>query len=406
MTPGQMMAVGLTVIGVGLAAGNPAVVIPGMLLCMVAGVSWLWANHLLSSVSCEASLSSRRARPGDRVDGQLVISNDQPFPIPWLDCRLEWPSELGVGRGTLVRHHNANRSIYRNVLSLRWFEKVVRRFQVSCDRRGEFIFGPLELRAADPFGLFEGKRSFELARHLLVYPRVVPVAVTHHARLSPFGEKPSPSWVLDDPAYFRGTRDYSPGDPFYRIEWKATARTGRLHTKLQDAPFATEVAVVLNVSTGEYCWEGVQADLVERTLVVAASVVQMLCKAGYRVGVCTNGFVRGAHGPAAVKVGAGPAHFGSCMQLLARVLLMPGTRFEPVLAAACRRLGTHTQVLVITGILTPGLVREAERHRAAGQKISVLYTGTGRPGSTKVPLYQVREEGNWDELAQITLYQT
>ncbi len=404
MTPGQIVGVGLAVIVIGLAAGNPAVVLPGMLLGMVGGVSWLWANHLLSNVSCETLLSARRARLGDKVGGELVIRNDQPFPIPWLDCRLDWPGDLSIDRGTLVRHYKPNRLIFRNVLSLRWFERVVRRFRITCDRRGEFVFGPLELRAADPFGMFEGKKDLDTHMRLLVYPRTVPVMVRRRTRQSPFGEKPSPSWILDDPACFRGARDYSPGDPFSRIEWKATARTGRLHTRLLDAPFATEVAVVLNVSTGEYCWEGVQVDLVERTLVVAASVVRMLCRAGYRVSVHTNGFIRGTQGPAAVKMGAGPAHFVTCMEMLARLLLMPGTRPEQVLASACRKAGDHTQVLVITGVLTRGLIQEAERQHNTGQTITVLFTGTARPElRMRFPLYLVKEEENWDELAQITL---
>ncbi|MCO5243834.1 MAG: hypothetical protein M9927_08390 [Anaerolineae bacterium] len=42
--------------------------------------------------------------------------------------------------------------LVRMVYALRWYERVHRRYRITCDQRGFFPFGPADLEAGDVFG--------------------------------------------------------------------------------------------------------------------------------------------------------------------------------------------------------------------------------------------------------------
>jgi uncharacterized protein (DUF58 family) len=405
MSASVLLWVGVLLIAVGLTMSNPVVVVPGMLVLLVVLVARLWTNDSLKkSISCKVSLLQKSARPGDVVDAHFEVKNDQPFPIPWLECSLEWPEELGCDSHTLAAHHQVNRAVLRNIFSLRWFERVTRKFRVRCDTRGEFWFGPVDMTIYDPFGFLEANTEVNTRERLVIYPKSVPVRATGPMTKSPFGEKPKRSWVFDDPSQFRGAREYTQSDPFSRIEWNSTARTGKLHTKLLDASFAAETAIVLDISTGEQPWDGVIRDVFERTILVCASLVRSTYLSGRRFGLFTNGYTRGSNTPAAARTGSGREQYTACMQVLGRIIAVRGFRARAVLAVTAKKVSEYAEIVLVTANLTKSLVQEIERQRVMGRAISVVLTEECALSSRlRVPTYIVGEKGTWSSLEQITL---
>lgn len=396
---------GLTIL-LGLMLGNPLIMVPGMLLMMVSAAAWFWVEVLPRHLHARVSLSRQRARWGEQVSGAVELVNDQPFPMPWVECTVNCSAQLKAG-GIQLNDTQSQPSTLHNTLALRWFEKVVRPFTVDCRIRGELSFGPTTLETSDPFGFFSGKKSLDNTRRLLVYPRTVPINTGRTVRTSPFGDQSALSWIFDDPARFHGSREYRPSDPFSRIEWKATARTGLLHTRVFDASFAAEVALVVNMNTREQVWHGTNAAILERTVMLAASVVQSCYQTGCRFAVYTNGFVRSERSSVLLKMGAGEKHLVGAMELLARV--MPTASVAPgrVLAAAGAAVREHTQILVITALITSAFERELVRQRSLGRRVTVLYTGKMPPQALNaIPVYTILEKEPWDELSAITLVKT
>ncbi len=388
MTAAPVTWVGILIIITGLLVGQAVIVISGMLLSTIGGLSWLWASHLLGSVSLSLSLDSKRARPGDLVGGRLTLENDQPFPVPWLECRIEWPEELPVDSGDLAAHHRLRRQTLTYVLSLRWFERVARKFGITCSRRGDHVFGPAEMVVADPFGFFEGRKTVGATERLIVYPRVFPLVPPRPETKSPFGDRARLSWLFDDPIHYRGSREYLPTDPFSRIDWKASARTGILHTRLQDASYAPEVALVLDVATVGQSWEGIRRDVLERAIEVAASLITAFHRDGYRFALYTNGFVRGSRGLAMARMGSGAGQFRACMDVLARLLPLPATRCERILDLAAGQVGDRARLTVISALHSPALRQAASRQRSRGRSISVVLTEADAvPERSRVPAY-------------------
>lgn len=85
-------------------------------------------------------------------------------------------------------------------------------------------------RAVEPYGLFTSDRTVPVDYNLVSYPRVYPVAARALAALAEMGTMGSgsvPTNLRGDGTEYAETRDYQPGDPLRRFDWKAYARTNK-----------------------------------------------------------------------------------------------------------------------------------------------------------------------------------
>ena len=93
-------------------------------------------------------------------------------------------------------------------------------------------------------------------QRILVYPRIVPVTELGLPAQHPFGDHRSSRRLVEDPMRLMGSRDYSQGDNFRFIHWKATARQQKLQTKVFEPSATRPLAIFLNMQTSPlYHWE-------------------------------------------------------------------------------------------------------------------------------------------------------
>ncbi len=406
MQPKKVMQVGGVLVFIGIAAGSTLGTLPGLVLVVMGVFSWQWENNILGRVYPEIALEKRRAFPGEEVRGYTSIVNFQPFPIPRLRLFIDWPPNLSSPEGeeVILSPESTNFQIVQ-AFGLRWFEKIRRRFSIPCKLRGEYSLGPLVMRAGDLFGFSEAYRNVKKGERFLVYPRQVPVNLIKSDSRSPFGERSEVSWIFEDPVLFRGSRDYLPGDPYSRIEWKATARTGTLQTRLVDASFANEVGLVVNIATQPFSWQ-IDRALLEKNLMVVASLLPFVLKEKYRFAVYSNGRIGGIRSTAGMDVGSGTAHYRQCLEFLSRLLPGARTEFAEVLAATGRKLGEKAHIVVFSAIINPQIVKEIRHLQGRQRKVTLIHSGSrpedGFPRGIRG--YQVMEGGRWDELEGITLH--
>ena len=94
--------------------------------------------------------------------------------------------------------------------------------------------------------------------------------------------------LYEDPTRIRGVRDYQPGDPLNRVHWRATARTGQLHSKLYEPSSVAGATIVLEFHQAAYDprHEPYRSELAVTT---AASLANALYQMDQQVGLVTNG---------------------------------------------------------------------------------------------------------------------
>ncbi len=122
-------------------------------------------------------------------------------------------------------------------------------YKVKCVRkRGLYVLGPLELRCADPAGMFPRTLRIDAFTELLIYPQALDLKnfpVLGYGTLANVGTE-----TTLDPGHseeFMGLRDYQRGDSPRRIHWPSTARHNRLLVKEFQEDVVTEVTIFLDL---------------------------------------------------------------------------------------------------------------------------------------------------------------
>src|SRR5262245_12308406 len=166
---------------------------------------------------------------GDRVAVRLTLHNDGALPIPWLLVEDVLPGKAldPVSPKLKVKGKRIQ------VAMLGAKSELVVKYGLECLTRGYHQVGPVVLETGDVLGLHRRFRVLAPPKFVLVYPRIVPLSGYDLASRRPIGDVRMTYRLYEDPTRIAGVRPYQQGDPLNRVHWRATARTGTLHSKIQ-----------------------------------------------------------------------------------------------------------------------------------------------------------------------------
>jgi uncharacterized protein (DUF58 family) len=266
----------------------PALVFATLAASAIAALVIIVRRRLFRGVMFERSVSRSVVPWGGDFEVSLSITNDKLLPLVWLQVRDQWPASVRVEGVALRQVVVLGRQELLQTVSVRWYERLRRRYQVRCEQRGVHRFGPVEMQAGDPFGIAGVSTRREDHRDIVVLPRVLDVPALPVVLGRPLVEEEAVRSLAVDPTALRGMRPYRPGDPMRAVNWRATARTGALHTNEFDPASLAAVRVLLDVGSLYRPWEAIQQELMELLCVVAASLASACAERGYAVGFASN----------------------------------------------------------------------------------------------------------------------
>jgi uncharacterized protein (DUF58 family) len=267
----------------------PLVFVAGLLVLALAFVPELWYRYALRRLVADVELATERAEIGDTVQVSLVIENRKALMLPYLEVATQFPDALPLMGHALETAPVSERALLRNIYSLWAYQRVVRRYRARALTRGVYTFGPMRLRVSDPFGLLEREHTHSATATLIVHPLIAPLERFGLPARAPFGERPAPRRLLEDPLRVAGIRPYQPGDEQRRIHWKATARLGALQSKILETSTRHTALIFLDIRTFTQISKGYAPDLVELVISAAASVANWAIEQGHAVGLVSNG---------------------------------------------------------------------------------------------------------------------
>jgi uncharacterized protein (DUF58 family) len=156
--------------------------------------------------------------------------------------------------------------------------------------RGSFSWRTATVTASDPLGLFEQRLALPAAAACQVRPPRRPfhsIPLRPETTLHTLGS--IPSRLGGTGTDFRGLRDYHPGDPLRRLDWRLTARhPGRFFTKEFDVEEAADVGLILDARPEADMRVGRQS-LFEHSVGAAASLAETFLRQGHRVSLMVFG---------------------------------------------------------------------------------------------------------------------
>jgi len=347
----------------------------GATLALALTLSWVWGRYCLDGLTYRRTFGSPTVAFGDDVTLTIEIVNRKLLPLPWLDIADELPTALTLVRGEVLYSWRPGRRILPQLLALRWYERVVRRYHLHCPARGEHVFGPVELRSGDLFGLATRRLELPARQVLLVYPKVVPVEALGLPARFPLGDARAPNRLFRDPLRVAGIRPYTDGDSIRQVHWKATARLGALQVKTYDPSTTPRAMLFLNLDTMPRAWEGIRPDLLELAICTAASLASHLVEERHQVGLAANGLLARTTARVRVPPSRAPGHLAIILSMLARLTAMATLPFADLLRVERRHVPAGATIVIITGLLDDAIRAQAHAYRTAGHPVLALAVG-------------------------------
>lgn len=239
-----------------------------------------WAD----SVRVERTLSTRETEIGDRVRVGLKLTNRSGWRIPWLILEDLLPKRAMSPPASGLQLGGATTKLF----CLGAKQQRIHTYDLLTLRRGFYRIGPTLVETGDLLGLHRKHRILAESDYLLVLPKIVPLEGLEIATRRPMGEMRVHDRILEDPTQMVGIRAYRAGDPLNRVHWKATARTGTLHSRVFQPTSMQGAMLVLDMhrATNPDRNEPIRTDL---AVTMAASIAHALYRMNQPFGLITNG---------------------------------------------------------------------------------------------------------------------
>lgn len=336
---------------------------------------WL-ARHWIDNVTARRDSNRHEAEIGDRVAVIVDLENNARLPVPWLLVEDSLPREALACRPPKLKVEG------RRVALLQFGPGGHRsiRYQLTFSTRGYYQLGPLMLESGDLFGLHRRFKVVTEPHFVMVYPRVIPLSGYELSSRRPIGEIRMTHRLFEDPTRMAGVREYQRGDSFNRIHWKATARTGELHSRIYDPSTVAGATIILDFHVKMYPAQG-EPHRSELAITTVASLANAICQMGQQIGLVTNGrdaadrvreegwrrdfrtrdAVKQNVGmnassdrlrPVIVETRRGYEQFQRIRESLARLELTDGLSFAELLLEATSRLPRDATVVAVLGDVT------------------------------------------------------
>jgi uncharacterized protein (DUF58 family) len=388
---------------IGVATQRGALVVFVLALALAAGASRLWAHYCLTNVTFRRRLASSQIAYGEETTLSLEFVNAKPLPLAWLALRDNYPAQVTLLTENPRTGKWTQRGSLSSVVSLRWYERVVLRHRIRGDQRGHFNFGPGELRSGDVFGFQQRERPELQVDTLIVYPKVVPIALEGVPSDRPLGTWLARRRVAEDALRFAAVREYVPGDNPRHIHWRASAHTGNLQSKVFDPSDTLLITLAVDVQTTSHAW-GFVPPYLELLISAAASLGVQALNERYMVGLYANGLGRDGQGWIRVRPSRHPQQMNLLLAELALLDPFRGMSLAEMLRTVMPQLPFGATLIALSAIPEEPLYEALAALESAGHRTLLLTVGDTKPDvPERLSSYHLGGQDAWQHLETLEL---
>ncbi|MET3293255.1 UNVERIFIED_CONTAM: uncharacterized protein (DUF58 family) [Brevibacillus sp. OAP136] len=192
-----------------------------------------WQKRISRFVTITCSSPQSRVMPHTPTTMRIAVQNRSILPLPATKLSFTLPMTVEVEGADVCREASKQLQI-QVFMHVPPRSQVIRELTLIPRKRGVLWLTDMAMELLSPFAtepcVHTGKTSYSL----LVYPEITALPPYQKGSLEPLGKRLSMQRMQDDPAFIRGVRHYLPGDRQKTIDWKATAKTAQLQTRLYE----------------------------------------------------------------------------------------------------------------------------------------------------------------------------
>lgn len=355
-------------VALALVTREPVVLLAAAIVVVAGVASEITARLAHEALGVRVTLSESHVVTGEEFVVTLEVENAKPMPLTWCELRLALPEGIEVPG----REPGRARAAPAAAFAPRANERLRVRFGLRAAQRGAYAIGAVRLRTGDWLGFFTEERDAGEPRPLVAYPEALPVRMRDVLALRPLAERATRRGLLPDPLRFAGVREHLPRDARRDIHWKATARLGRLQTRVFETATSGDVILLVNVASYPSYWIQADPDAVEDVVSASTALLQQAAVEGRRFGLITNGIDALTHQRPRALLGRGPAKLRRALELVARLSPYAGGAPEAIFLREQARLAWGATLVCVTPALFGGLAEALIRLRRMHHRVLVM----------------------------------
>lgn len=343
----------------------------GLFLLFVLFFSYLYSRITRNSLKIYRKNKINRFNKYQSSTVSFTVINNGRLPLQSIMLQDSGKGYFHPLKGNFLSFFNSNES--------RDFETAL-----IMDKRGIFDIGPVTAHGSDPLVLFPWQKVFPAICRIIIYPAWYPLNMLL-IKGETGGSLKVHNPVYEDQTKLRNIREYQPGDSLKRINWKASAKSGKLQTMEFSHTISASAFIFLNMEAKKYPLKH-RYRIIERAIEAAASVLMEYGGRGQMTGFSSNGLVNEME--PFVPAAAGNMQTIAILEILAGIESIDTSKKSLLQdffnKAKYPPSGTH--LYIITPVIDKEILAQLEILRKKRMFIKLIYCGSNNDVWKKLPV--------------------
>lgn len=214
-------------------------------------LSFTWCLVSFKGIHFNINIDKNVISVGGSVNIKIVIKNSFHLFYPYVKLNDKF---LGVLFESSISPSNGIE--YKKIMQFK--------------RYGRYAIGPLKLEIKDGLGIFKFTHTIDIVKEIKVYPKLLDLGIINFNARQVLGNVKSDDLFREDYTSVRDLRDYAYGDIIKKVNWRATAKRGKLTVKNYDYFTENNVCIYLDRLKENYLDEAVD----EKTMECCVSLIK------------------------------------------------------------------------------------------------------------------------------------
>ncbi len=332
-------------------------------------------NKLIVNLTYTRHFSEKGSYEGEELQLIETIYNRSFLPFFFIDIEYYIYNELNYDNYEIDRSRNMQYTRSRFYIILP-FMQIRRKHSIKLLKRGYY--------ALDTVTVIYSRRERRLSApaDVYVYPKLTGIDDLPIPSSSMQGDAFSRQWLIKDPFSVSGIREYRFGDPFNSINFKATARSGKMNIegiRVNNRDFCSNrnFMIYLNFQTDTTVSMpyNIYEKLMERGLSYASALLREAFNFGYRAGFAANCLMLSGEKQIRFPMTQGAINYEEILCHMAQMRMSEGSSFASLLQNDVLGGLCDSEIFLLTTYMNETIDTVVNNFHRFGNNVTVIMLG-------------------------------